>query len=396
MAELRLDFPGVQTRLNDSEIAQIVEAIKSAKTYSMGPELKKFEDEFSTYHHSQHCFGLNNATSALELSAILSGVMPGDEVLLPAHTFAASALPFLRRKAKLVFVDIEPNTFLMDINDLKKKITSRSRAIVGVHLYGLPVDLDPLIELAQSHGLFVVEDCAQSPGATYKGKKVGTFGDVACFSFHGQKNITTLGEGGMLVTKHDKFVEPILGFRKIGARPFKNQEQYWIPAMSNIVESIPGELPYNFALGEIAALAGRLLFARLDQINESRRKQYNQITSALANFPELTFQQIPEGRTSAHHLLPAKFQSTVAGKSRNDLIALLFQKYGIKSVVQYYPLYNYELFNRHGYCKENASCPQTDHFFDNMISFPFASHMSSDQLGYLVNSVASALTELRK
>ncbi len=391
--ELKMDFPAIQTRITEDEAKKISEAILNAKSLSMGPYLKEFEDNFATFIGTKYASGVSNATAALDLAAIISGIKEGEEVIIPAHTFTASALPFLRRKAKIIFCDIDPETLVMDIDDVASKITSQTRAIVAVHLYGLPAEMDKIMELARKHDLFVIEDCAQSPGAEYKGQKVGTFGHCGCFSFHGQKNITTLGEGGMLTLNDDSLYEQVLGLRKIGSRPFKNQEKYWKPAMSNVVEAIPGELPYNFALGEIQAFAGNLLLKRIDQINGNRKKYYKTITESLKDYPELVFQKIPDDRESAFHLLPARYVGENNGTNRDDLIEILYSDYGIKCVVQYVPLYRYELFNKNGYTE--WTCPESDRFFDTMISFPFKTVMSNEELDYLINSIKSAISTLR-
>lgn len=393
MSDIKIDFPAIQTRLKDAEIASVAQAIHDAKTLTMGPYLKEFEDNFARYIGTSHAFGVNNCTAALELAAILSGVGEGDEVILPAHTFTATALPFLRRKAKLVFADIDPETLVMDVVAARAKVTPRTRVIVPVHLYGLPVQMDALMDLAQEHDLFVVEDCAQSPGAEFSGKKVGSFGDLGCFSFHGQKNITTLGEGGMVVTDNNGFREKILGLRKIGARPFAHQEKYWKPAMSNIVEAIPGELPYNFALPEISAFAGNLILKRIDGINAGRRAAMRRIVAGLKGFPELVFQTIPQNCKSACHLLPARYDGSKFGKHRDDLIEELCSKHGIKCVVQYYPLYRYELFQKNGYGER--TCPKSDDFFDSMLSFPFWSDMSDSDIECIIGSTRAALERLR-
>lgn len=392
--ELKIDFPAIQTKLTDNEIDLISKAIKEAKTLTMGPYLKEFEDNFARYIGVQYAFGLNNCTAALELAAMISGVKENDEVILPAHTFTATALPFMRRKAKLVFADIDPETFVMDVEDAKTKITDKTRVIVPVHLYGLPVQMDELMSIAQHYNLMVVEDCAQAPGAEFNGKKVGSFGHFGCFSFHSQKNITTLGEGGMIVTNDENFSEQILGLRKIGQRPFKDQTKYWKPAMSNIVEAIEGELPYNFALAEMQAFAGNLLLKRIDDIRERRRTYMNRIVTSLDEYSELIFQKIPPNCRSSHHLLPARYNGTDYGTTRDDLIEVLYEQYGIKCVVQYYPLYRYELFQKNG-CSKRI-CPRSDDFFDNMVSFPFWSDMSEDDLAYLIASIKEALSFLRR
>ncbi len=391
--ELKLDFPAIQTRYTEKEIKEIANAIRNAKTLSMGPYLKAFEEQFAAYLNVKHAVGVVNASSALELAVMLLDIREGDEVILPAHTFTSTALPFLRRKVRIVFADIDPDTWVMDVEDAEKKISSKTRVIVPVHLYGLPVQMDKLKSLAESHGLFIIEDCAQSPGAEFNGKKVGVFGHVGCFSFHGQKNITTLGEGGMIVTNSDDFAEKILGLRKIGQRPYKTQTKYWLPAMTNVIEAIPSMVPFNFALSEIQAYAGSLLLKRLDKNNEKRRKIRNQIYQALTHHPELVFQKFPSNCTSACHLLPACFKGESFKKTRDDLIELLYTEYGIKSVIQYYPLYRYELFQKHGYI--SAECPRTDHFFDHMVSFPFGSDLTDREVNYLIDSIDAAIYKLK-
>ena len=390
----KLDFPAIQTRMNVDELSELCAAIERATTLSMGPYLHEFETAFARFLSIKHCFGVCNASCALELAAMLSGVDEGDEVIVPAHTFTASALPFLRLKAKVVFADINPRTFVMDIVDVERKTTPRTRAGVAVHLYGLPVDMDALMDLARGHGLMVIEDCAQSPGAEWNGRKTGTFGDFGCFSFHGQKNLTTLGEGGMIVTNRDDYAEKILGLRKIGQRPFVNQSRYWLPAMSNIVEAAPGLVPYNFALGEIQAKAGTIMLRRLEEINRRRRENFAKITVALHHHKELQFQESPPNALSAMHLLPARFTMTSSGKSRDDLIEMLHNDYRIKCVVQYYPLYRYELFQKHGYA-DDGSCPETNRFFDSMISFPFGTDCTDDDVDYLILSTDAAICLLK-
>lgn len=394
--ELKLDFPSVQTRHTDEEIEKISLAIKNAKSLSMGELIKDFENDFSNFLNVKYSFGVSSATSALEIAAILSGAKKGDEILIPAHTYTASALPFLRLNAKLVFIDIDPETFVMDVEDLKRKITSKSKVIVAPHLYGLPINMDSLMKIAKEYNLFVIEDCAQSPAAEFNNKMVGTFGDVGCFSFHSQKNITALGEGGMLVTNNESYANSISSLRIIGHAPFNNNQKYWIPAMSNIIETIPGKFPGNYKMGEINAFAAHLLLKRIKEINKSRQNYFNYISEQLKDFAELRFQFIPENCKSAYHLLPAFFDGNNINKNNHDLINDLFEIYGIKCVVQYYPLYRYDLFVKNGYNEELNSCPNTNKFYDNMISFPFKSQMTNYELSYLINSIKELLLLYRK
>ncbi len=391
---LQVDFPAVQTRLNAEEEAVVMETIRNSPTWSQGEQQRTFEQEFTRYVGCADSLAVSSCTSALEMSAALCGLTPQDEVILPAHTFVSSAVPFARTGARLVFADIDPATRLLSAEHVKPCLTERSKAIVVVHLYGLPADMDPILSLARQHGLKVVEDVAQAPGAVYKGRRTGSMGDFAAFSFHNQKNISTLGEGGMLTVSDPAEGERARKLRWMGNWPFAgDRERYWKPAMGNLVSGMTGVWPFNFCLSEVQCAVGRKLLRRLDAINARRRVQADFIRSALADVPELAFQKVPEGHQHAYHLLVAHFHSSGRGGTRDDLMALLHRDYGIKCIVQYWPLYRSELFQSFGY--EDIRLPNTDAFFDNMISFPFWSDMPEETLRYMADSIRSAVQRLR-
>ncbi|HPN83951.1 MAG TPA: DegT/DnrJ/EryC1/StrS family aminotransferase [Victivallales bacterium] len=383
---MKIDFPGIQTHLTTDEEGIVMGVIRNSSTYSMGPELKKLEDDFSKWLGMPYCAGLSSCTAALELAAMLSGVGPNDEVILPAHTFTATALPFLRAGARLVFADIDPKTFVVSAVEIRKKITSKTKVIIPVHLYGLMAPMPEIMSIAKEHKCMVIEDCAQSPGASIGGKLAGSWGDISCFSFHSQKNINALGEGGLIACRDPEHYEKILGLRKIGNRPYKGQTQYWKPAMSNIIEAIPGKHPYNFALPEPNAAAARCLLMRISQINNRRNKQAKRIVESLKELPFFDFQAIPANYQHAYHLLVARVKSST--EKRDQLIETLFEEFTIKCVVQYNPLYNYELFQHNGYAEK--TCPASDDFFEHMISFPFWTEMSDEVTDYISKSVEMA------
>jgi dTDP-4-amino-4,6-dideoxygalactose transaminase len=257
--------------------------------------------------------------------------------------------------------------------------------------------MDAIMALARERKLIVVEDCAQAPGARYKGRRVGSIGDFGCFSFHTHKNISTLGEGGMLTVRDPAHAVAARRFRWMGNWPFAGDRQrYWKPAMSNLVEPLPGHWPFNFCMGEPNAAVGRLLLKRLDAINEQRRRQARRLMTALADCPELVFQAVPEGCEHVYHLLAARFDgggNDDSSKARDDLIELLFTKYQLKLIVQYWPLYRSELFRNFGLGQ--ARVPEADRFFDHMVSFPWWSDMSDDVLDEMAARVHAALAELR-
>ena len=393
--ELKVDFSARAITYTQEEVNKVVEVMTKASTLTQGEYLAKFESKAKKYFDVNNVFAVANGTNALELSAILSNLKEGDEVIIPSHTFCASAIPFARTGAKIVWADIDPDTRLIDPEDIKRKITDKTKALVIVHLYGMSCDMDAIMNIVNEHNLVLTEDCAQSLGAEYKGRKTGTFGDFAIFSLHTQKNITTLGEGGLLIVKDDNIAKNIPGLRHNGLRGFTGErEYYWKPAMANVDLDIDELLPHNFCITEVQCALGDMLFDRLDDLNNERIRRANKFRDFLQEFEELNFQNDTKyDNKHVYHLLSAKYNGKKYNKTNDDLIDLLFNKYKVKTVVQYCPLNRYPLFEKIGF--GDANCPNSDEFFDNMISFPVQVWMSEDDFDYMIESVKNALIELR-
>jgi len=390
----KLPWSGRGLDYTEEDIEIVVDAMRNADPLTGGQHLREFETMFSEYQGSGRAFGVASCTAALELTAVLSGVGNGDEVIVPGHTFCASAIPYARRGAKIVWADIDPGYRVVTAETIAPLITPKTKVIVVVHLYGLAAPMDEIMALAKDRDILVVEDCAQAIGASYKGQKVGSIGDFGCFSFHAQKNLTTLGEGGMLTVKSEKDAQKVSGLRLFGGRPFEGErERYWVPAMSNLDFDIENEWPYKFSLGEVQCALGKNLLKRLDDISVQRIEQAQKIMRALEDYPEVSFQEIPEGSTHVYHLLSLKYDGQKYGKTRDDLIEWLAFEYRIQAIVQYYPLYRYPMFVKAGFSE--AHCPNTDAFFDNMVSLPFYPWFSEDQFEYLINCIKKALDQLR-
>lgn len=357
---------------------EILNFINSKESLTQGKYLKLFENRLKQYLKIKEgdIFVVNSGTSALELIASLLHIQSNDEIIIPAHTFCATAIPFLRRGAKIIWADIESDTWVIDYNDVKNKITPNTKAIVLVHLYGLPCDIDKFKEF----GITLIEDAAQSFGAEYKREKVGVLTDFGAFSFHAQKNMTTLGEGGAIYVRDKNLAELIPQLRSFGQKSFEKQYNYWEPATVNVTDVLGYELPFKYTLSEIQCLVGYKMLDIIELFNTFRKYNYNEFK---ASIPELTLQYIPKDRTSSYSLLPAYYLQ------RNKLMHLLAYHYGIQVMVQYYPLYKYDLFKK--FECDKANCPNTDKFFDNMLSFPFNVNMSREDFIYMINSTKEAL-----
>src|SRR5450631_3803663 len=197
----------------DAAIARVFESSQ----FILGQETEAFEEEFAAYCDVQHAIGVNSGTSALHLALLAAGIGPGDEVITVPFTFVATVAAIGYSGAKPVFVDIDPASFTMDVTQLESAITPRTKAIIPVHLYGQSADMDPIMEIARRHNLIVIEDAAQAHGAEYKGRRVGSIGDMGCFSFYPGKNLGAYGEGGAVVTRNPAYEHTIRMLRDWGA-----------------------------------------------------------------------------------------------------------------------------------------------------------------------------------
>ena len=392
--EIKVPWSGRGSAYTEEEIAVVVEAMRNADPLTQGRHQAEFEKRFAEFTGSPYAFAVSSCTAALELAALLCALKPGDEVIAPAHTFAATVIPFARTGARPVWADIDPDTRVVTADTIRPLITPRTKVIVVVHLYGLVCDMNPIMNLAREHNLLVVEDAAQSVGARYKGRQAGSIGDFGCYSFHTHKNISTLGEGGMLTVKSAKHARLVPGLRHNGMRGFDGERpRYWVPAMSNVDFDVDGLWPYNFCIGEVQCALGAKMLERLDAINRERQARAARFIAAMAEFPELVFQKAPDGCGHSWHLLAARYDGQRYGKTRDDLIDRLAFTSGVKAVVQYYPLYRYPMFAKAGFGESN--CPETDRFFDNMVSFPFQQWMPEAQFETMIESVRQALADLR-
>lgn len=390
----KVPFPGRQHGYSDEAVQAVVEVMRNADGQTQGPYLKQFEADLKQYLGANHVFAVDNATNALKLSAILCQIGPGDEVIIPAYTFCATAIPFGSTGAKIVWADIDANTWVVDPADIERKITARTKAIVVVHLLGMPCDMARIMEIAKRHNLRVVEDCAQAPGALIDGQKVGTFGDFGCYSWHGAKAFTTLGEGGALAVKCDEAARLVPGLRHNGVRGFEGErERYWVPAMSTVDADIDGVWPNNFCLGEAQCAVGSAELKTVDRVNDTMITQHKKILQGLADVPEIEFAKVPAGYKHIYHQYVMHFNADGLNADRNDLLDILVNGYKIRCIVQYYPLYRFPLFQRAGFGTHN--CPVLDKWWDNSFSFPWWCGIADDTIDYLVESTRSAVAKLK-
>ena len=250
-------IPVNQPLLSDREKELLVECIETGWISSDGPFVSEFEKRFASYVGVDYGVAVCNGTAALETALYAAGIAKGEEVIMPSFTIISCALVAIRLGAVPVLVDVEPETWNMDVGQIESRITPKTRAIMAVHIYGHPVDMDPLLEIAERHNLIVIEDAAEVHGAEYKGQKCGSLGDISAFSFYANKIITT-GEGGMVLTSDREMAERAISYRNLCFRPEKR--------------FFHTELGYNFRMTNLQAALGVAQIERIDEfINIKRR-----------------------------------------------------------------------------------------------------------------------------
>src|SRR3972149_2796368 len=265
-------IPVNEPLLNGNEKKYLNECIDTGWISSEGPFVKKFEEQFASRIRRKYGVAVSNGSTALDVVMMALGIGSGSEVIMPTFTIISCAAAIVRTGAKPVLVDSDPLTWNMDINQIEKKITSKTRAIMVVHIYGLPVDMDPILTLAEKYGLQIIEDAAEMHGQTYKDRPCGSFGDISTFSFYPNKHITT-GEGGMIVTDDDTLAERCRSLRNLCFHPQRRFVHY--------------ELGYNFRMTNLQAALGIAQLERLDEFVVRKRKMGKRYTELLADIPSL-------------------------------------------------------------------------------------------------------------
>ena len=282
------------------EVRAAINEVLPAGEYTLGPNVQAFEEEFAAYCGTKYCVGMSSGTEALHLAVAACGVGPGDEVITTCSTYVSTAFAASYVGATPVFVDIDPVSYNMDVLKMEEKITEKTKAIIPVHLYGQPVDMDPLNEIAKRHGLWVIEDAAHSPGALYKGRKAGSLGDIGCFSFYPGKNIGAYGDGGAITTDNEELYEKVKILRYIGQK----------------VKFVYEVVGFNERLDELQAAILRVKLRHLDQWNERRRRWARLYDELLEGLPIA----LPKESDFAKHVY---YAYTILCENREDLMEWL-------------------------------------------------------------------------
>jgi perosamine synthetase len=327
--ELKQDIhvPIISPDLKGNELKYLVEAFLSSWISSSGKYITDFESNFAKFCECPHGIATSNGTTALHLALMACGVGPGDEVIVPDLTFAATANVVLHAGATPVIVDIEENSWCIDPKEIKKAITSRTKAIIPVHLYGQPCAMDEIMRIAREHKLFVVEDCAEAHGARFDGKRVGSIGDIGCFSFFGNKVITT-GEGGMCTTASQTLAERMRLLRDHG---MSRERKYWHEAVG-----------FNYRMTNLQAAVGLAQLERVDEILSSRRSVEDDYRQHLK---DVTFIEFQNDHLAKREKITWLVTALVNNGHRDEIMAALKDN-GIDVRPLFYPLGDMPIYQK--------------------------------------------------
>lgn len=325
-------FPVAIPNLNGNEFKYLTDAFMSTWISSSGEYIGRFEKKFSTYSDCIYGVACSNGTVAIHLALIALGIGEGDEVIVPDLTFAATINTVLHANATPVIVDVEENSWCIDPKEIEKAITPKTKAIIPVHIYGQACDMDAIMKIAKKYNLKVIEDCAEAHGAMYDGKKVGSFGDIGCFSFYGNKVITT-GEGGMCVTNDLELDEKMRVLRDHGMSKTK---RYWHDMIG-----------YNYRMTNLQAAIGLAQLERIEEIHKNR-KMYEENYKKILDSKSFTFQQDIDNRTRITWLVSVLLDESI---DREEYIKELKTK-GIDARPFFYPLSDMEIYKQ--YCKNET------------------------------------------
>ncbi len=365
-------IPLTKPYFRDKDIDKLKKVFSSGWVAGQGPENNKLANLIKKQCDVNYAIPVNNCTAALHLSLLGIGVQEGEEILVSDYTYPAPAYAILYCKAKPVFVDVRLDTYNMDSEDLEKKITDKSKAIIVVHQFGLAANMDSIMRVAKKHNLRIIEDAACAYGAKYKQRPIGSFGDLGCFSFHGRKNVTC-GEGGAIVTNNKKYAEnthSLSCFGIMSAYKRNKTNNLQIPKFSR--------LGYNYKLSDLNASLAYSQITHSKRIIEEKRRSVIYYREKLR---DLSWLQLPSEPKDCYHAYQSFVCTIVDNRIKRNKLINKLRDQGIQANIGTYACHIQEVF------KTNTICPNSKFLYDNAIALPLYVGIKKEELDYIIESL---------
>lgn len=356
-----LDLKGQHQQIKQ-EVFEAFEKVYENTAFSGGSFVESFEKDFARFCDTQYAIGVNNGTSALHLAMIALGIGQGDEVIVPANTFIATAWGVSYVGATPVFVDCLPDTWEIDPAKAEAAITPRTKAIAGVHLYGQPFDIDAISAICKKHGIYLIEDAAQAQGARYKGKPVGGFGEMACFSFYPGKNLGACGEAGGITTNNESYYKHLQSLRSHGMT----------------VRYYHDELGFNMRMGGLEGASLSIKLKYLPGWNQRRQAVAKRYQQEIKN-DKLQMQVQPEGHESVFHLF------VVTTADRDGLIKYLNERNIFPGLHYPVPCHLQKAYSHLGY--KEGDCPNSEYLASHCVSLPMYAELTDEEVKYVIDTL---------
>jgi len=362
-------IPVCEPFLSDKEFEYVIDCLKTNWISSKGKYIEEFERKFANYCGCKYGISTTSGTTALHLALASLGIGRGDEVIIPAFTMIATAFAIVYTGAKPVLVDSEPETWNIDVSKIEEKITPKTKAIIPVHIYGHPCDMDPIMNIAEKHGLWVIEDAAEAHGAEYKGRKVGGIGHIGCFSFYGNKIITT-GEGGMVVTNDPKIAEKARCLKDLAHSPQKR--------------FLHTSIAFNYRMTNVQAAIGLAQLERIEELVESRRIHASLYNNLLKDVPGIRLPQEKEWAKNVYWMYSILIEDNF-GINRDKLIERLKDKQ-IETRTFFIPIHQQPAFLNMGLFKTQRY-PTAEELSKKGMYLPSSSRLREEEITYICNMI---------
>jgi len=358
-----LDLKGQHQQIK-KEVFEAFEKVYDQTAFSGGPFVEEFEKDFAAFCGTKYAVGVNNGTTAIHLAMLALGIGHGDEVIIPANTFIATAWGVSYTGAVPVFVDCDPDTWEIDAGKLEQKINSKTKAVIGVHLYGQPFDINPVLAICKKHNLFLVEDAAQAQGACYSGKPVGGFGEMACFSFYPGKNLGACGEAGGITTNNEKYYKHLQSLRNHGS----------------VTRYYHDEIGFNMRMGGLEGASLKIKLKYLPGWNSRRKEIAGKYHSEIKN-PRIKMQVQPPGHESVFHLF------VITTENRDELLKYLNDKNIFPGLHYPVPCHLQKAYTSLGY--KAGDFPNSEYLAGHCLSLPMYAELTNEESDYVIKTLNS-------